>query len=312
MPQNKTKQRFWVYKCNSRRREKQVLHGDWEKFFAGKGIQKWGSNEYVRDLARLGSGDLVLGYQSNRREAVGLARVARLKPRASYLDVMMEPLVRLNGRLKAPLKTHHPKLAAMSAFQQGPVLTLYPISQEELDTLLKEAHCDSKLVHSESGSFEIVSSNGDARRATDDADETFQQALGQGFKVTPAVREAVERLAMDRAKSYFRSLSFDVADVSSMMPYDLRCERPNRRLFVEVKGTTTMGKEVLLTPREVDFARKNKKHMALFVLHSIKLSRRRGRQVPYGGEQVVVKPWNVDSGSIKPLVNERECLSYVP
>jgi hypothetical protein len=41
---------------------------------------------------------------------------------------------------------------------------------------------------------------------------------------------------------------------------------------VEVKGTQTSGREIILTSGEVEFARRRQGQMALFVLHSIQAS----------------------------------------
>ena len=75
---------------------------------------------------------------------------------------------------------------------------------------------------------------------------------------------------MDSAKKYFRSKGYDVEDRSKGNPYDLQCTKTNERLNVEVKGTQTDGRSIILTSGEVEFARRNKAQIALFVLHSIK------------------------------------------
>src|SRR5262249_29632608 len=89
------------------------------------------------------------------------------------------------------------------------------------------------------------------------------RARGQGFSVSPEVRRAVERHAMQRAARHFRAEGFHVEELGK--PYDLHCTRGHEVLYVEVKGTTTNGEEVLLTPNEVDFARQNAARMVLFV-----------------------------------------------
>jgi mRNA-degrading endonuclease RelE of RelBE toxin-antitoxin system len=66
----------WVYKCNSRNREYQRAFGDWREFFEeNEPDQHWGKSEWVPDLARLKQGDLVIAYQTDRNEIVGLAKV---------------------------------------------------------------------------------------------------------------------------------------------------------------------------------------------------------------------------------------------
>ena len=96
-----------------------------------------------------------------------------------------------------------------------------------------------------------------------------------------------------------RSKGYDVEDHHQDHPYDLRCTKKNERLYVEVKGTQTNGKGIILTSGEVRFARRNKERMALFVLHSIKVSA--GAKVLSNGEKNVILPWDVDQGCLKPI-----------
>ena len=72
---------------------------------------------------------------------------------------------------------------------------------------------------------------------------------GQGFSSSSKTRKAIELASMDKAQEHYRSLGWNVEDVSSNHPYDLRCTMPaESELHVEVKGTTGDGSSVLLTP----------------------------------------------------------------
>ncbi len=104
---------------------------------------------------------------------------------------------------------------------------------------------------------------------------------------------------MEAAKKYFRTKGYDVQDCSKGNPYDLRCNKKDERLCVEVKGTQTDGKGIILTWNEVEFARRNKEQMVLFVLHSIKESQ--DGKVLSNGEKIVILPWDVDEGCLKPI-----------
>ena len=70
-------------------------------------------------------------------------------------------------------------------------------------------------------------------------------------------------------------------------------------LYVEVKGTQTNGEGVILTSGEVEFARRNENQMALFVLHSIKVSD--DKEILTNGKKKVILPWDVTQGCLKPL-----------
>ena len=67
----------------------------------------------------------------------------------------------------------------------------------------------------------------------------------------------------------FYGKTWDVEDVHGAESYDLICRRGDGEVkHVEVKGTTTDGAEVILTPNEVRHARDNLR-TALFVLSNI-------------------------------------------
>ena len=122
---------------------------------------------------------------------------------------------------------------------------------------------------------------------------------GQGFLISPEVRRAVEQHAMRRAADHFRAEGFQVAVLGK--PYDLRCNRGTEVHYVEVKGTSTGGQEVLLTPNEVEFARQNMSRMVLFVCADIEV-RQTGTTVEAAGGTVrLVQPWNIDDGILFPL-----------
>lgn len=129
------------------------------------------------------------------------------------------------------------------------------------------------------------------------------QAKGQGFQLDGKLRKELENRAMEVATRYFTSLGYVVHDHSTNHPYDLLCIGPKGALYVEVKGTQSSGDALFLTRGEVDFARRHKGKMALFILHSIKVSE--NREVS-GGVRRVVNPWDVDKGRLRPMSFEYE------
>ncbi len=102
---------------------------------------------------------------------------------------------------------------------------------------------------------------------------------------------------MERAIRYFSSDGYEVEDVHSGAPYDLKCTKRRELIFVEVKGTTGDGKNILLTSGEVNFARNHPSWMALFVVHSIRLGDNEGSD---NGIEAIVKPWKLDSRKLTP------------
>ncbi|MGZ3459685.1 MAG: protein NO VEIN domain-containing protein [Archangium sp.] len=126
------------------------------------------------------------------------------------------------------------------------------------------------------------------------------RSSGQGFSSDSKTRKAVELYAMQRAREYFQTQGFtSIEDVSSKRPFDLLARDGTREVFIEVKGTQSAGSSVLLTSGEVEFARRNKSRMVLYVLHSIQVGEGEGE--PQGGVHTVFWPWDVDGGALAPI-----------
>jgi hypothetical protein len=144
----------------------------------------------------------------------------------------------------------------------------------------------------------------DAGELEAETDDSVVEALekshvkSQGFLLDSKTRKALETHAMDAAKRHFASLGYVVKDHSAGHPYDLLCSRGKERLYVEVKGTQTKGDGIILTAGEVRFARRKKGQMALFLVHSIKVS---ADGALSNGQDKVILPWDVDEGRLKPI-----------
>ncbi len=96
----------------------------------------------------------------------------------------------------------------------------------------------------------------------------------------------------------FYSTAWDVQDVHGTESYDLICRRGNEVKHVEVKGTTTDGEEVILTPNEVRHAQENP-HTALFVVSNIKVERAEdGTVTATGGKHHCYDPWRLNDGTL--------------
>jgi hypothetical protein len=159
----------------------------------------------------------------------------------------------------------------------------------------------AKQLATKGGSPETDLGAGSVEGAGEAAVETPEKnhARNQGFLLDSKLRKALDDYAMEAAKKFFRSKGYNVEDRSKGNPYDLRCTKAKERLQVEVKGTQTDGHGIILTPGEIAFARRNKGKMALFVLHSIKVSS--DGKVLRDGAKTVIWPWDVDEGCLKPI-----------
>ena len=143
---------------------------------------------------------------------------------------------------------------------------------------------------------------------TEQAEEAVQDAAGkvarrgrgQGFQLDQEAKVAVEALAMNLATEFY-SKAWDVEDVHGTESYDLICRRGDKVKHVEVKGTTTDGAEVILTPNEVKHAREYP-WTALFVVSDITVGRTEdGTVTATGGKHHCCDPWQIDDGTLSPL-----------
>jgi hypothetical protein len=125
---------------------------------------------------------------------------------------------------------------------------------------------------------------------------------GQGFRTSTEHRRVVELHAMVEANAHFGQMWTSVTDVSATESYDLLCRSEDgTELRVEVKGTTSTGSAVLLTPNEVVHARSQYPNTARFVLSGIVLGRSaEGALTASGGTAFVLQPWVPEDGSLKP------------
>lgn len=139
-----------------------------------------------------------------------------------------------------------------------------------------------------------------AEAVGDAAGKVARRGGGQGFQLDQEVKVAVEAHAMNAATEFY-SRDWDVEDVHGTESYDLICRRSGEVKHVEVKGTTTDGTEVILTPNEVRHAREYP-GTALFILSSITLERAHDDTIAVaGGEQHLYDPGHIDGGTLTPL-----------
>ena len=96
--------------------------------------------------------------------------------------------------------------------------------------------------------FVLASPTEQAEQAVKDAaGKVARRGRGQGFQLDQEAKVAVEALAMNTATEFYGK-AWDVEDVHGTESYDLICRHGDEVKHVEVKGTTTDGEEVILTP----------------------------------------------------------------
>jgi hypothetical protein len=155
---------------------------------------------------------------------------------------------------------------------------------------------------------EITSPGIEATSPVEQAEEAVEAAAGkvagrgkgQGFQVDQGVKVAVEAHAMNVATEFYGE-EWDVEDVHGKESYDLVCRRDGKVKHVEVKGTTTDGDEVILTPNEVRHA-ETYQWNALFILSNVKVGRAEdGTVIATGRVHHLYDPWNLNEGTLTPI-----------
>lgn len=91
---------------------------------------------------------------------------------------------------------------------------------------------------------------------------------GGGYLLSGPLRRVIEDHAMGLAVSHY-SQGWAVTDVHANHSYDLECRRGDEVLYVEVKGTMSLGEAVIVTANEVEHARGFHPQTELFVVSQI-------------------------------------------
>ena len=118
---------------------------------------------------------------------------------------------------------------------------------------------------------------------------------GQGFGLSAEQKKAVEIRAMTVAKESYESEGWEMVDTSSNNPFDFRAKRGKVERFIEVKGTTGAGENVVLTHGEVNHVRNHPNQSALIVVTGIKLVENQGVFEGVGGAITVRRdPWTIE------------------
>jgi len=134
---------------------------------------------------------------------------------------------------------------------------------------------------------------------SDDAD--IAQERSAGFQSDPAIRRAIEKYAMKKARKVLEAKGYDgFEETASYECYDYRCRIHGALRYVEVKGTQTDGVSVNLTHNEVEQARDHPNDSNFVLVHSIKLIKA-GRLQLRNGTSRIREGWVPHMRDLKPL-----------
>jgi hypothetical protein len=166
------------------------------------------------------------------------------------------------------------------------LLDALPELRPAVESLLNGAASNSELNEIEEAESEFAIAAGARRR----------KVSRQGRQVDPAVRSAIEAYAMNLALEHYEALG-EVIDTSLTESYDYQVTIGGVEWHVEVKGTTTRGEAVLLTPNEVDHAL-SYPHVALFIVSDVVISDSDGTPSASGGRIAIHHPWQLDDRNL--------------
>jgi Domain of unknown function (DUF3883) len=237
---------LWVYKCNARGEEYQSATGDWAKFFRRPGDGRWGgewstknpeSLKIIRE--RMRPKDLVLCYQTDQREMVGVCELVRFVHISRGFrrgrNIILKPL----ERFPAPVKIHAlknviPGLKRVRALKPG-LKTLYDVNNQEAPVLLYACGLRPTIPITTSAEAEPKSGPGGA---------------GGGFGSAAENRE-VETCAIKHVRRWYKQHGWKVESRErENIGYDLECSKSGEKIHIEVKGTRGSGEGFPITAQE--------------------------------------------------------------
>jgi hypothetical protein len=124
---------------------------------------------------------------------------------------------------------------------------------------------------------------------------------GQGMRLSHADRAAIEAQSVALACDYLRKAGYTVKDVGAVESYDLDATRPGEHLYVEVKGTTSSGEEIILTKKEVELINSKYPDTMLIVVSNIQLDRSGTTPRTSGGTLQANHPWMIEQTRLTPI-----------
>lgn len=124
---------------------------------------------------------------------------------------------------------------------------------------------------------------------------------GQGMRLSHADRAAIEAHSVALACDYLRQKGYTVRDVGAIESYDLDATRSGEHLYVEVKGTTSYGEEIILTKNEVELINTKHPDTMLIVVSNIHLDSNGTLSQASGGTLQATRPWLIEQGHLTPI-----------
>jgi ribosomal protein L37AE/L43A len=109
---------------------------------------------------------------------------------------------------------------------------------------------------------------------------------GKGYRKSYEEKKAIENRSMKVAEKHYKSLGWVLKDTSATKSYDFVAFKNGKTKYIEVKGTATVGKKVIITAGEVKHVEKEPDNSALIVIGNIVLKKNKKEWKGYGGDIV--------------------------
>lgn len=262
--------------------------GAGEKSLNANNWNKLNSNDLV--IFHTGLDSIVIAKVAQKFQSENVAR--QIWPDSSGSDVVQYVITvneilqsELNGK-KYFTKTFLNKISSLNTFEVFENLALEDIFSEEL---LSSGLFLDFMARAEDVDIAFISNILEDK--IDDGSTTTSTVKGLGL--SGAERKVIEMHAVSLAKEHFKMAGYsNIEDVGNFESYDLKVQRDNETLFVEVKGTTLKGDSIVLTRNEVDLHLKVFPNNALFLVTQITLHKG-DKLKASGGVVEVVSPWKI-------------------
>jgi len=298
----------WRFVCLAQQRNYWAACVNPRLFDIDGALDKLTTDTWRVKKSKVAAGDLFLLWRclkDGKRGVVGLGEVSsdpkEMRPSQEGREFMLDDSLDTVER-RVWVRLHRPPNAPIWLEDDGTgLLAGLSVAKARGGTIFKVTPRQWHEIVELLGGWE-ESEGAEAEEALRQAERVLHKGRRQGFKVSPKARRAIELRAMQRAEGYFLGQGYSVVDVSRNHPFDLKCTRDGEELHVEVKGTTTPGEDVLLTPNEVAHAKENAAKMVLFILHSVQVSESEDGVNASGGTVVIKRPWKIEAqGTLKPV-----------
>lgn len=128
---------------------------------------------------------------------------------------------------------------------------------------------------------------------------------GQGIRGTFKENKAVERRAVEMVIEHFKNSGEweTIKDTGDTESFDLLLTNGNAKMYVEIKGTQSVGSKVFLSKNEVILQRKIYPRNALAIVSEIELVKG-DEPIAKGGVLRIISPWQIEDENLIAMAYE--------